>query len=177
MKGAGIDVSAKRNEATAALTAAAVARSEGAPQDAAADARKAVEVVTEKATPAVIRRAAGARVLWVDDNPGNNIHERQSLEAFGIQFVLAQSTQAALDLLKQGRFDLVISDMNRPPDAEAGYTLLDSLRQAGDSTPYIIYAGSRSLSSQLEAQRRGAAGCTNSPNELFGLVLSVLGSK
>jgi len=175
LKGAGIDVSAKRNQATAALAAAAVARAEATPESAAADARQAVEVVSEKATPTVMRRAAGAKILWVDDNPGNNTHERQSLEALGVRFVLARSTEEGIAALQQEKFDLIISDMNRPPDSKAGYTLLESLRKAGDQTPYIIYASSRSAANQLEARSRGAIGCTNSPNELFGMVLSVLG--
>lgn len=177
LKGAGIDISASRQKAAAALTAAAVARSDGpvAPESAAADARQAVEIVSQNATPTAIRRATGARVLWVDDNPGNNNHERASLEALGVQFILATSTDAALDLLKQQKFDLIISDMSRPPDANAGYTLLESLRKSGDSTPYIIYAGSRSLDHKIEARNRGAIGCTNRPNELFEMVLSVLG--
>lgn len=167
----------KQTEATAALTAAAVSRtdSNATPGTAARDAREAVQIVAEIATPRVIRRAARSRILWVDDRPNNNIHERESLEALGVTFALANSTEQALQLLKTESFNAIISDMGRPPDATAGYTLLDQLRAAGDHTPFIIYAGSRSPERQSESRRRGALGCTNRPNELFQMVLSVLG--
>ena len=114
-------------------------------------------------------------MLWVDDRPNNNINERQSLEALGVSFVLATSTDEAIDKIKRQSFDAIISDMGRPPDPQAGYTLLDKLRASGNQTPFVIYAGSRSPEHQAEARRRGAVGCTNRPNELFEMVLSVLG--
>jgi len=125
--------------------------------------------------PRVMRRAARSTVLWVDDRPSNNVHERQSLEALGVSFVLATSTEEALEILKRQGFDAIISDMGRPPDAQAGYTLLDALRVKGDRTPFIIYAGSRAPEHRAEARRRGAVGCTNRADELFEMVLSTLG--
>jgi DNA-binding NtrC family response regulator len=114
-------------------------------------------------------------VLWVDDRPTNNVHERQALEAVGVSFELATSTEEALVWLKHRSFDAIISDVGRPPDPRAGYTLLDKLRAAGDQTPFIIYAGSRSLDHQAEARQHGAIGCTNRPDELFEMVLAALG--
>jgi CheY-like chemotaxis protein len=114
-------------------------------------------------------------ILWVDDRPANNILERQSLRSYGFEFDLAQSTQEALDALRSRRFDLIISDMGRPPDARAGYTLLDAVRGKGDNTPYIIYAGSRSPEHTAEAIRRGAQGTTNRPSELVSMVMDAIG--
>lgn len=178
LKGAGFEASAKRKaEAAAAIAAAAVFHPEAgaSPEATARDARSAAQVVSEIVTPRMIRRAGRATVLWVDDRPSNNIHERQSLEAMGVTFVLAISTDDALDKLKHQVFDAIISDMGRPPDSQAGYTLLDKLRTDGNQTPFIIYAGSRAPEHRAEARRRGAAGCTNRPDELFEMVLSVLG--
>jgi CheY-like chemotaxis protein len=123
----------------------------------------------------MIRRAGRATVLWVDDRPSNNVHERQALEALGVTFVLATSTDEGLEKLKGQSFDAIISDMGRPPDAQAGYTLLDKLRAGGSQTPFIIYASSRAPEHRAEARRRGAVDCTNRPDELFEMVLSVLG--
>lgn len=178
-KGAGFEASSKHRqaEAAAALAAAALARPEEGitPESAIKNTREAVEMVSEVVTPRVIRRAGLSAVLWVDDRPDNNINERHSLEALGVSFVLASSTDDAIDRLKRQSFDAIISDMGRPPDSQAGYTLLDQLRASGNRTPFIIYAGSRSPEHQAEARRRGAVGCTNRPNELFQMVLSVLG--
>lgn len=178
LKAAGFEASAKRKaEAAAALAAAAASHAEpgAAPDATARDAQAAVDVVAEIVTPRMIRRAGRSTVLWVDDRPNNNINERRSLAALGLSFVLATSTEDAIEKLSHRSFDAIISDMGRPPDPRAGYTLLDKLRARGDQTPFIIYAGSRSLEHRAEAIRHGAVGCTNRPDELFEMVLNALG--
>jgi CheY-like chemotaxis protein len=116
-------------------------------------------------------------VLWADDCPNNNVYERQALEAVGINVVLAVSTEEALEKLNQQKFDAIISDMGRPPDKQAGYTLLDKLRSSGNQTPFVIYAGSKAPEHIVESRRRGAIGCTNNPNELFEMVLAAVGRR
>ncbi|PZV03535.1 MAG: response regulator [Leptolyngbya sp.] len=141
LKGAGFEASLKRKqaEAAASLAAAAASRSDGemTHKNAAVEAKAAANVVSEFVTPSAIRRASRSTVLWVDDRPNNNIYERQSLEALGVSFVLATSTDEALKEISQNRFDAIISDMGRPPDSRAGYTLLEKLRSEGDQTPFI----------------------------------------
>ena len=89
--------------------------------------------------------------------------------------MLARSTDEALERLARQRFDAIISDMGRPPDPRAGYTLLDQLRSTGKETPFIIYAGSRDPEHVAESRSHGAIGCTNNANELIKMVMSVLG--
>ena len=92
--------------------------------------KKASErIFTEENTPHVdIKQKL---ILWVDDRPENNIFERKAMDEYGIRFVLAQSTNEAFDeiekLYKSSKsyFDAIISDMGRPPDPQAGYTLLE----------------------------------------------------
>jgi CheY-like chemotaxis protein len=110
-------------------------------------------------------------VLWVDDRPDNNIIERRSMAAYNIDFVLAKSTGQALAELTKQRFDAIISDMGRPPDSRAGYTLLEAVRESGDQTPYYIYAGSRAARHVEESLARGAQGNTNRSDELIHMVL------
>ncbi len=43
-----------------------------------------------------------SRILWVDDKPENNQHERDAFEAVGLQVSLALSTSEALERLAQG---------------------------------------------------------------------------
>ena len=113
-------------------------------------------------------------VLWADDRPDNNIIERHSMAAYNIDFVLAQSTAQALAELRKQRFDAIISDMGRPPDSRAGYTLLEAIRGSGDQTPYFIYAGSRDPAHVREARSRGAQGATNMGDELLQMLLQAL---
>jgi CheY-like chemotaxis protein len=179
LKAAGFEASAKRMqaEATGAIVAATISRNvEGTtPEATAKEARVAAEVVSEVVTPRIVRRASSSTVLWVDDRPNNNTYERQSMEALGVSFVLAASTDEALELVKQRPFDAIISDMGRALDRQAGYTFLEKLRASGDRTPFIIYAGSDSPNHRAEAKRRGALTSTNRPDELFEAVVSVIG--
>jgi CheY-like chemotaxis protein len=108
--------------------------------------------------------------LWVDDEPDNNRFERQTLEALGIEIDLSTSTEDAMEKMRRQSYDLVISDMGRPADPRAGYTLLDQLRNRGDRTPFIIYSSSRTSEQVKEARRHGAIGSTNSPKELITMV-------
>jgi len=119
-------------------------------------------------------------ILWVDDRPNNNIYERKAMETYGIKFTLATSTDEALSVIEnlyrssKCYFDAIISDMSRPPDPEAGYRLLDTLRTRGNQTPYFIYAGSRDPKHIAAAFDRGAQGTTNISGELIQMVLESL---
>ena len=113
-------------------------------------------------------------ILWVDDLPGNNVWERRALEAYGMRFLLAKSTTEAEGLLRTGDFAAIISDMGRPGDRRAGYTLLEHVRTAGKQTPYFIYTASRSASRVQEALRQGAQGLTNDPDELVAMVVAAV---
>ena len=175
LKAAGFEASAKRRQVEAAAALAAAAASGSDSQTVSnKSAREAVDIVSEMVTPAVLRKAGKATILWVDDRPENNVYERQSLEALGVSFVLCKSTDEALAKTKNEHFDVIISDMGRPPDAHAGYTLLDSLRKSGDTTPFIIYAGSDAAEHKNEAQKRGAIGSTNRAAQLFEYVMQAL---
>lgn len=180
LKGGGFEATVKsqKAEAASALVAAAVSRPDAAitPQSAARDAKEACDVVTETVNARTIRRTREATILWVDDNPDNNMYERKSLEALGVSFVLAISTEEALTKIATRKFDVIISDMSRQPDARAGYTLLEKLRAFGNQTPFIIYAGSDAIEYKADARRRGAIGCTSRASELFEYVLTALSS-
>jgi CheY-like chemotaxis protein len=181
LKGAGFEASLKKRQAevSASLAAAAAFRSQSGDmsrEDAAQEARIAADYVSEAVTPKIIKKAEKSNILWVDDNPNNNVYERQALGALGINFVLATSTDEALRHISRKRFDVIISDMGRPPDSRAGYTLLDTLRSNGNSTPFIIYASSRKPDHVAESRSHGAIGCTNNANELFEWVLLALQS-
>lgn len=172
----GIEATAKRREKAAALLGAAEAtrppdsdlgRADVDPED----------VALALPDSRVIRRLQGSRILWVDDRPGNNIFERQALEALGVNIDLATSTEEALQIVRRRSYDLIISDMGRPRDEKAGYTLLGQLREAGNMTPFVIYSGSRAPEHVKEAHRRGAIGATNSPQELVKIVTTHLARK
>ena len=87
------------------------------------------------------------------------------------------STDDALDKLKSNIYDLIITDMKRPGDGLAGYTLLREKIKRGNKTPLIIYTGYSTLEQRAEAKRAGAFDSTYDPQDLFELVLKAIPNK
>ena len=176
LKGAGFEASVtrQREEAVASLGAAVVTRDDGGGEGEAPDLQ---DVYKALPSPRTQQRMQDSHVLWVDDQPGSNEYERRALEALGVDVDISTSTEDALTRIQWRRYDMIISDMGRPPDPRAGYTLLDALRSRGNQTPYFIYGSSRAPEHVAEARRNGAIGCTNSPTELMRTVTEVLSSR
>jgi CheY-like chemotaxis protein len=127
------------------------------------------EVSREKLTP--------RKVLWVDNNPDNNIWERQALESYGVEFVLAQDTAEAVQQWQEkGPFTAIISDMGRAGDAQAGYTLLSIVKEASIQVPYFIYTAANQQESLFshDAKVRGAQGLTSDPDALVAMVVAAI---
>lgn len=111
-----------------------------------------------------------SHILWVDDLPDNNMHERRAFEAIGLRFTLALNTEDAIIRIRNQRFAAMISDMKRPEGDEEGFVLLERLRSKNNVTPFFFYTSSSSFQANQEAKRRGAQGLTSNPNELFKMV-------
>jgi len=174
-KAAGIEATAKRSQVEAAVAlGAATARSSADSASGDDEPEQIAGVISDNVTPRSVRRLSESRVLWVDERPSNNVYERRSLEALGVHFDISTSTDDALEKVERRAYDAIISDMGRPPDSRAGYTLLEKLRGSGNMSPFVIYAGSNLPEHKAEARKRGAQGSTNRPTELFELVLSSL---
>lgn len=174
----GLEASAKRRQMEAAASLAAAEALRSGQEDGGFDETK-VAGIAETVTRATSRRAMRSRgpatILWVDDNPSNNVYERRALEALNIQIEESLSTDDAMQKLHGRKYDVVITDMGRPPDARAGYTLLQRMQEEDIETPLIIYARGNRPEHRREALRRGAFGNTNNPQELFRLVTRALG--
>ena len=168
----GFSISSKNRQAAATALVKASEKEPAAPI-----APDEADTQIEVAASGVETLPRAPRVLWVDDHPSNNRYERTMLQALGMFVELSTSTEEALSKVAARRgYDVIISDMGRPPDEQAGYTLLAELRRVGVLTPYVIYATSRDPAHFDEAVRRGAEGCTNRPNELVELVTNALRS-
>lgn len=165
----GLTISA-RGQAAAARELVDAARSR---QDATVDLQDA-EIGVQVAARGVEVLGRHPQILWVDDRPSLNQHEVAALHALGMHVSLSASTEDALRRFRTQSYDLVVSDMGRPPDARAGYTLLNALRGSGDLTPFVIYASSDRPEHFDEAVRRGASGSTNRPDELVRMVSNAL---
>jgi CheY-like chemotaxis protein len=117
---------------------------------------------------------AGRRVLWVDDHPDNNTFETEALQALGIEVEFATSTSQALRRLQGNEYDAIISDMARPEDDRAGYSLLATLRDIRPNTPFILYSSSNTPDQERAIVSQGAYGSNSKASELVQLVVSAI---
>ena len=110
-----------------------------------------------------------ARFLWIDDNPKNNSAEFDILRQLGANIDLATTDQDARTQLARGVYDVILSDMTRGDDPEAGKKLLPAIGDAPLNPPVIFYVGNLATVAPL-----GAFGITTKPDELCHLILDAL---
>ena len=163
-----------RNQLKVAVLLGAASTKNKTPTDEDDDVNRIVDAVRVTASVGTEHNAKWKNlVLWVDDRPENNRYERRALEAIGLRFTLAQSTDEALDKLRQTQYAAIISDMGRREGPREGYVLLDTLRKQDDRTPLFFYASSNAPQHKRETRDHGGQGCTNNPQELFAMITSL----
>lgn len=93
-------------------------------------------------------------ILIVDDEP--ELREALSvyLERLGARIVSAENGQAALERLRSGDVDAVLSDINMP--VKTGLQLLREAREAGMDVPFVFITAYVERDYMLEAIRWGA---------------------
>ena len=113
---------------------------------------------TAVAAPAAAPRADGERVLVVDDEPALvQILERTLMHA-GYRVTCAAGGEGGLRMARDGRFDLVLLDVNMP--APNGWQMLDELLAADPQARVLMLSG---FAIEGEAMRRGAIGLLPKP--------------
>lgn len=80
------------------------------------------------------------RVLWVDDYPSNNELVINFLENKNISVDIAISTKQGVDLFKKNLYDVIITDMGRGSESDAGITFIKKLKDLNCKTPIIVCA-------------------------------------
>lgn len=136
--------------------------------------RKPHEGIKRSIDHELVEKLSTASVLWVDDDPSNNVLERLSLETLGVAVTTVETTDEALEQLRTVDYDVVVSDMGRSGNDHAGYDLLEEMQKAGNDVPFVIYAGEWSREFVRETRRKGGFGNTNDPQVLLELVQSAL---
>lgn len=125
--------------------------------------------ITPKTAKERVRRARAPkemRLLWVDDNPDNNVQETLMLEKLGFRITHTTSTESGLDYLASIPYDLVITDLTRQDNPRAGLELLSQIPKVGNVARTIVYAGQKDDRAK-EAMDLGAVAVTTQPQELL----------
>ena len=95
-----------------------------------------------------------APILLVEDTPSLSIVYQDELESAGLESVLAETGQAALDLLAQYPFKLVLLDL-KLPDMD-GFDILRQLSDRGHDATVIVITAHGSMKMAVEAMQLGA---------------------
>jgi two-component system response regulator PilR (NtrC family) len=94
------------------------------------------------------------RVLVVDDEENIRQILEEYLTEFGYEVVCAVNGQEALQIYKNGRFDVILSDLVMRP--VGGLELLSEIKKVDPDAIFIMITGYPSVESALEAIKKGA---------------------
>ncbi|WGM37886.1 ATP-binding protein [Caulobacter sp. NIBR1757] len=128
-------------------------------------ARGQLEPAAERSLP-VEQPEQGLRVLVAEDHPTNQKVVRMFLEPHGIEVVVAENGQIALDLWRAGGFDAVLMDMQMPVmDGVAAVERIRAIEQARGlaRTPIAMLTANAMAEHRAAALAAGADGHITKP--------------
>jgi DNA-binding NtrC family response regulator len=121
-------------------------------------------------------RANAARILIVDDDPGQRSLLESFLKSQGFGTVLAASGDRALAALREETFNLMISDVRMP--GMSGLETLRRARQEHATLPVLLVTAYADIREAVGAMRDGAVNYLPKPidlDELLAIVQQVTG--
>jgi len=95
-----------------------------------------------------------SRILVIDDEAGIRDSLKMTLEYEGYEFIGAATGQEGLALAERETPDLVLLDVKMP--GMDGLEVLDRLRALNDSLPVVVVSGHGTISTAVEATKKGA---------------------
>lgn len=96
------------------------------------------------------------RILVTDDEPGIRQSLAMFLSRLGFEVIEAPTADAAVELLGQQTFDLVLSDIALP-GSNTGLDLLAAVKHKSPDTDVILMTGHMDLDFAINALKRGAS--------------------
>src|SRR5512147_1991920 len=111
------------------------------------------------------------RILIVDDDPGQRSLLTSFLQGQGFETVTVDSGERALETLRSGHFDMMISDVRMP-----GMTGLETLRRARKehaTLPVLLVTAFTDVRDAVAAMRDGAVNYLAKPIDLDELLANV----
>jgi len=111
------------------------------------------------------------RILVIDDEAGIRDSLRMILQYEGYEVVAAPSGEEGIALLEREAPDLVFLDVKMP--GMDGLDVLARIKATSDSTPVVIISGHGTVSTAVEATRRGAFDFLEKPLETDRVLLTV----
>ncbi|MGW1713078.1 P-loop NTPase fold protein [Streptomyces sp. NPDC002156] len=112
----------------------------------------------------------GLRILWVDDHPEWNRTYRRHLESHGAEILLAENGWTAERILGAHRVDLLISDVARGTNRDAGFTDLASWRTLRLFEGPVVFFCARVTPARQRRSRELGARIAKGSNALFASI-------
>jgi DNA-binding NtrC family response regulator len=114
----------------------------------------------------------GKKILWVDDNLLEyNSHTIDLFRFWGASVAQASNTDDAMALIEKLTYNLIISDMNRKGEVNAGPDFMKKLEKKGIKTPTIIMTGS------IPSENTGADYVVDNDYEFLGRVKEIVAAQ
>ena len=111
------------------------------------------------------------RLLIVDDDPGQRSLLNSFLRSQGFETALADSGERALEMLRSGKFAMMISDVRMP--GLSGLETLRRARQEHATLPVLLVTAFTDIRDAVAAMRDGAVNYLPKPIDLDELLNSV----
>ena len=115
------------------------------------------------------------KILVVEDDPAHLLALEDNLKFAGYEVSTARSGRAALQLLRQEEFDLIVLDIMLP--YVGGFEVCKRLRESGNDTPIIMLTAKTQEQDRVQGLDLGADDYITKPfsiNELLARVRAVL---
>ncbi|MFE7894806.1 response regulator [Streptomyces sp. NPDC057412] len=113
----------------------------------------------------------GGRILWVDDHPQGNVPLVELFRATGMHVDVTVSTEEAASLFRRKSYDIIVSDIERDGDRQAGIKMLRLLEQNDVDVPVLIYTGHFDPEKGVDHRIFAA---TTAPAELVNYVIDLM---
>ena len=115
--------------------------------------------------------AAKAHLLIVDDEANTLASLSRAFRLAGHEATVCDNAAKALDLARNARFDLILSDVVMP--GKDGLKLLEELKTEGVSTPVVMMSGQAHIEMAVRATKLGALDFLEKPIATDKLLLTV----
>lgn len=116
------------------------------------------------------------KILIVDDNPNMSNLLSDILEIFDYEGSHAENGKDALDRLRQGKYDMVFTDLRMPQ--MDGYDLLEAIKSEHPTMPVVVVTGYATGDARETELSRKADGFLHKPfkvDEIESILSNLLG--
>ncbi len=112
-----------------------------------------------------------AHLLIVDDDANTLASLSRAFRLAGHEATVCDNAARALDLLREEKFDLILSDVVMP--GRSGLELLEDLKKAGLKTPIILISGQANIEMAVKATKLGALDFLEKPLSTDKLLVTI----